>query len=219
MVHSDTCKIFLTWADIAVIAWYGVVGQLLIKQLPPFSESFSSSGKLALFNKAVGRIKWYPEHHLMPMWPNDTEIVWGSVDTWWCHEKVRTQDHMRWCGCKHDGISEKVRTQDTAHEVVWIHAWWYQWEDQNIGHNTWGGVDACLMTSAGRLGHRTTSRISARVYWVEIGIVFTLAKFGEEAGSLVKLRWLNVIQIADLMKRTWCILLKPCVCLHSQGSL
>lgn len=22
----------------------------------------------------------------------------------------------------HDGISEKVRTQDTAHEVVWMHA-------------------------------------------------------------------------------------------------
>lgn len=132
MVHSDTCKLFLTWADIAVIAWYGVVGQLLIKQLPPFSESFSSSGKLELFNKAVRRIKWYPEHHLITMWPNDTEIVWGGVDTWWRHGKVRTQDHMRWCGytmvsvrrsehrtqhirwcgCMHDGISEKFRTQD-----------------------------------------------------------------------------------------------------------
>lgn len=108
----------------------------------------------------------------------------------------RTQ-HKRWCRCIQDDINKKVRTQDLR----------------------WFGY---MMTSAGRSAHRTTrttNRICACVYCVETGIVFTLAKFGEEAGSLVKLRWLGVIQIADLMKRTWCKLLKPCVCLHSQGSL
>lgn len=85
-----------------------------------------------------------------------------------------------------DDTNKKVRTQDLR----------------------WFGY---MMTSAGRSAHRTTSRICACVYCVEIGIVFTLAKFGEEAGSLVKLHRLGVIQIADLMKRTWCILRKPCV--------
>lgn len=92
------------------------------------------------------------------------------------NEKFRTQNHMRWCGYMHDSINEKVRTQD--------HMRWY-------GYKT---------TSAGRSG--PTSRICARVCCVETGTVFTLAKFGKEAGSLVKVRWLGVTQIADLMKGT-----------------
>lgn len=37
----------------------------------------------------------------------------------------------------------------------------------------------------------------ACVYCIEIGIVFILSRFGEEAGTLVKLCWLGVIKFVD----------------------